>query len=81
MWNGKAMTEDNKPSVAILYIATGRYTVFWKYFYRSAEKHLLPNSNKHYVLFTDNLALTSKQTDYPNVTVIKQEALYSSNEV
>ncbi|WP_198331928.1 glycosyltransferase family protein [Psychrobacter aquimaris] len=69
------MTEDNKPSVAILYIATGRYTVFWEYFYRSAEKHLLPNSNKHYVLFTDNLALISKQTDYPNVTMIKQEAL------
>ena len=27
--------------VAALYIATGRYTVFWPEFYESAEKYLL----------------------------------------
>lgn len=63
------------PSVAILYIATGRYTIFWKYFYESAEKFLLPNCNKHYILFTDNLELLNQQVHYPNVTMIKQEAL------
>ena len=27
--------------VAVLYIATGKYTVFWTEFYESAEKYLL----------------------------------------
>ena len=70
-------TIDNhpQPSVAILYIATGRYTVFWDYFYKSAEKYLLPNCDKHYVLFTDNIELLNKQSEYLNVSMIKQEAL------
>lgn len=38
--------------VAILYIALGRYTVFWDEFYESAEKHLL-NADKHYFIWTD----------------------------
>lgn len=63
------------PSVAILYIATGRYTVFWDYFYQSAEKFLLPDCDKHYILFTDNAELLSQQSSYSNVTMIEQEAL------
>ena len=51
------LSHNSKPSVAILYIATGRYTVFWDYFYQSAEKYLLPVCNKHYILFTDSDAL------------------------
>lgn len=39
--------------VAILYICTGAYTVFWKDFYVSAEKYLLPDCEKHYFVFTD----------------------------
>ena len=31
------MSNINQKTVAVLYIATGRYTVFWKYFYESAE--------------------------------------------
>ena len=67
--------ENLKPSVAILYIATGRYTVFWEYFYQSAEKFLLPDCNKHYILFTDSPELLNQQIDYSNVTMIEQEAL------
>ena len=40
--------------IACLYIATGRYTVFWKDFYLSAEKYLLPEAQKDYFMFTDN---------------------------
>lgn len=70
------MSSDNlTPSVAILYIATGRYTVFWDYFYQSAKRFLLPDCNKHYILFTDNTELLSQEDQYSNVTVIKQEAL------
>ena len=67
--------KDLKPSVAILYIATGRYTIFWEYFYQSAEKYLLSDCNKHYVLFTDSSELLNQQAKYSNVTMIEQEAL------
>lgn len=40
--------------IVCLYIATGRYTVFWKDFYLSAEKYLLPEAQKDYFMFTDN---------------------------
>lgn len=70
------MTDKNKkPSVAILYIATGRYTIFWEYFYKSSEQYLLPDCDKHYILFTDNAELLGQQSIYTNVTIVKQEAL------
>lgn len=40
--------------IAILYIATGRYTVFWKDFYKNCEKYFLPNHEKTYFIFTDS---------------------------
>ena len=39
--------------VAILYIALGRYTVFWDDFYKSCEEYLNP-CEKHYFIWTDN---------------------------
>lgn len=39
--------------VAILYICTGKYDVFWKDFYESFEKYFLVNSHKEYYVFTD----------------------------
>ena len=39
--------------IAILYICTGKYDVFWKGFLRSYEKNFLPNSIKEYFVFTD----------------------------
>ncbi len=55
------------PKVAILYIALGRYIIFWRDFYESCERYLGP-CEKHYFVWTDN-----DQFDYcdnPNVTVI-----------
>lgn len=39
--------------IAILYICTGKYTVFWKDFYSTSEKYFIPNVEKHYFVFTD----------------------------
>ena len=39
--------------VAILYIATDKYIVFWEDFYKSYEKYFLNNSEIHYYVFTD----------------------------
>jgi hypothetical protein len=58
--------------IAILYIATGRYVVFWKDFFKSSEEFLLPNTEKHYFIFTD------KDDVFPinkRVHLIKQKKL------
>ena len=43
---------DNK-SIAILYIATGPYIAFWNRFYDTFEQYFLPQTEKHYFVFTD----------------------------
>ena len=35
-----------KKRIAVLYIATGRYIVFWKNFYKSCEKYFLKDYQK-----------------------------------
>lgn len=57
--------------IAILYIGTGRYTIFWDEFYKSCEKHFIKDAQKHYFFFTDDK--TIKNTD--NVTIIEQDNL------
>jgi hypothetical protein len=52
--------------VAIFYICTGNYYVFFKDFYKSSEKNFLPNTRKHYFVFTDNNSLIRK----PNIEYI-----------
>ena len=39
--------------VAMLYLCTGKYQVFWPEFYRSFEAHFLPDCEKHNLVFTD----------------------------
>lgn len=58
--------------VAILYICTGKYNVFWKDFYESYEKYFLPNTAKHYFVFTDK---DIPYHNYKNVTVKYQKSL------
>lgn len=40
--------------MAILYVCTGRYSIFWKDFFASCEKYFLPKHEKHYFVFTDD---------------------------
>lgn len=39
--------------IAILYICTGSYTIFWDGFFPSCERFFLPGNEKHYFVFTD----------------------------
>ncbi len=58
------------PKVAIVYIATGRYISFWDKFYTSMEKNFLPQSEKHYFVFTN----THKVNFPENVTRVSRES-------
>lgn len=40
--------------IAILYICTGKYSIFWKDFYLSCEKYFITNAEKEYFVFTDS---------------------------
>ena len=46
-------------TLAILYICTGRYNLFFEDFYNSCEKYLLPNVQKTYFVWTDNDQLSN----------------------
>ncbi|HEX2549894.1 MAG TPA: family 6 glucosyltransferase [Gammaproteobacteria bacterium] len=62
-----------KDKVAVLYICTGRYRIFWPEFYTSAEKYLLHGVEKKYFVFTD--AKDLKGASDPNVEIIHQDVL------
>ena len=40
--------------IAILYIAVGKYTVFWEKFYKSFEEKFIKECDKEYFIFTDD---------------------------
>ncbi len=43
--------------IAILYICTGKYSLFWKDFFTSSEKYFAPRHEKEYFVFTDQKIL------------------------
>lgn len=59
--------------IAILYICTGQYSIFWKDFYDSYEKLFLPDSHKEYFVFTD--AHNIYQENNKKVHLIYQKSL------
>lgn len=67
------MYKQETPHVAILYICTGQYIVFWKQFYRSFEKRFLPHCRKEYFVFTDAQDIYKK--DDQSIHVIYQKQL------
>lgn len=60
--------------VAILYICTGKYEIFWRDFYLSCETYFLPGIEKHYFVFTDSGHIDFEQ-DNPRIHRIYQENL------
>jgi hypothetical protein len=40
--------------IAIVYICTGEYLIFWDGFYRTSQEFLLAKHEKHYFVFTDS---------------------------
>lgn len=47
------MTPSSKMKIGVLYIATGKYDIFWKEFFDSSEKFFLIDHEIHYFVFTD----------------------------
>ncbi|WP_114985932.1 family 6 glucosyltransferase [Helicobacter muridarum] len=59
--------------IAILYICTGAYSIFWQDFYNSAKHHLLIEHMLEYFVFTDAKSLYAESN--PDVHKIHQENL------
>lgn len=57
--------------IAILYICTGKYDVFWSEFYSSCERLFCPQVKKHYFVFTDSEQITTTT----NISKITQDSL------
>ncbi len=57
--------------IAILYIVTGKYEIFWPEFYSSCEEFFCQGIQKHYFVFTDSAMITQKD----NVTRFEQDNL------
>lgn len=60
------------PTIGMLYLCTGKYTVFWPEFYRSFEQNFLPGCQKEYFVFTDADHIEAE--DAANVHRIYQQA-------
>ncbi|MCK5825182.1 MAG: hypothetical protein KAG96_07225 [Ichthyobacteriaceae bacterium] len=56
--------------IAILYICTGKYDVFWDGFYNSSEEFFVNGDEKHYFVFTDSNNIIERD----NVTIIKKQS-------
>ncbi len=63
----------NVKRIAVLYICTGKYSVFWDEFFSSAQKNFLQGHKKHFFVFTDNDKLRQRQ-DF-DVTFIELKKL------
>ena len=63
----------SKPTVALLYICTGKYTVFWPDFYKTFRQNFLPECDKTFFVFTD--APSIEFDTEPDVRRIYQKAL------
>ena len=62
-----------QPCVAVLYLCTGAYRVFWHDFYPNFKEHFLPDCERTFYVFTD--AETIDYEDQPDVRRIPQQAL------
>lgn len=58
--------------IAILYICTGKYDIFWEGFYQSSEKFFLTEHEKHYFVFTDSTVIKALNE---RIHLIHQESL------
>ena len=59
--------------IGILYICTGKYHIFWKDFYLSAQQYLLPGQEKTYFIFTDAEEIYDEKL--PHVKKIYQKSM------
>lgn len=46
--------------IAVLYICTGKYSIFWDSFYNTAQDYFYPKAEKSYFIFTDDNELIKR---------------------
>lgn len=56
--------------IAVLYICTGKYEMFWNRFHQECENSFYPDKEKHYFVFTDSPTIL--QSGVKNVTAYYQ---------
>ena len=61
--------------IAIFYVVTGKYLVFWPDFLATAEQNLLPGCEVHYFVFTDAQSLPGEDGLCPVLSKKALEAL------
>lgn len=54
-------------TIAILYICTGKYSIFWDTFYTTCQQYFYPKAEKTYFVFTDDEELIKRFKDEPNI--------------
>lgn len=64
---------SEKKTIGILYIATGPYIAFWNRFYDTFEEFFLPNTEKHYMVFTDAKDFYQSDNERVHVKPLKSE--------
>ncbi|MBY0476810.1 MAG: hypothetical protein K2Q24_04125 [Chitinophagaceae bacterium] len=80
-----------KNKVAILYICTGNYVIFWENFYKSFSRHFLPGYQKKYFVFTESndaslqtandvRVIYQKKLGWPYDTLYRFRMFYSIDE-
>ena len=65
--------DKNIKNVCILYVATGKYTMFFDKFYQSCEENLFPGVNKIYYVFTDSDIPLKRYVNNIKVLPVKNE--------
>ncbi|MDH8702283.1 hypothetical protein M2138_001643 [Dysgonomonadaceae bacterium PH5-43] len=65
-------------TIGLLYIATGKYSIFWKDFYLTAKKYLFPNVKKKFFVFTDLEDLYADDADVIKIDIPHREWPYST---
>ena len=63
--------------VAILFIGLGEYSLFYDRFYHSVQENFLPNTDKHYFIFSDEEFIDPSK----NETFIKTEKFNTPRDV
>ncbi len=53
----------DKKKVAVLYICTGKYIVFWKSFFHNFQTHFLKKSDVHFHVFSDTTNIVGKEQE------------------
>lgn len=57
--------------IAILYVALGRYELFWPEFISSSRRYFCPDAERHWYVFTDSAAILPA----PDLTLLHQDFL------